>query len=62
VLDLIRSRCTELASGGRMIDTILTNTMLPAISREVLGRMAEGEPLSTIAVTVEDGEFAYQVS
>ena len=62
VLDLIRSRCTELASGGRMIDTILTNTMLPAISREVLGRMAEGEPLSGIAVTVEDGEFAYSVT
>ena len=62
VLDLIRSRCTELASGGRMIDTILTNTMLPAISREVLGRMAEGEALSGITVTVEDGEFAYQVT
>ena len=62
VLDLIRSRCTELASGGRMIDAILTNTMLPAISREVLGRMAEGVELSKIDVKVEDGEFAYQVS
>jgi type VI secretion system protein VasG len=32
VVDLIRSRCTELESGGRMIDSILTNTVLPTIS------------------------------
>src|SRR2546425_763470 len=34
VVDLIASRCTELESGGRMIDAILTNTMLPAVSHE----------------------------
>ena len=62
VLELIRSRCTELASGGRMIDSILTNTMLPAISREVLGRMADGVPLKSVNVKVEDGEFAYEVA
>ena len=32
VVKLIASRCTELESGGRMIDAILTNTVLPAIS------------------------------
>ena len=61
VLALIRARCTELESGGRMIDAILTNTMLPAVSREVLTRMAEGRPLARIAVDVADGEFAYTV-
>jgi type VI secretion system protein VasG len=35
---LIVSRCTEIESGGRMIDAILTNTVLPAISREFLTR------------------------
>ncbi|MGG7568183.1 type VI secretion system ATPase TssH [Rhodovulum sp. DZ06] len=61
VLDLIRTRCTELESGGRMIDAILTNTLLPTISREVLVRMAEGSPINKISVTVEDEEFAYEI-
>ena len=38
---LIVSRCTEVESGGRMIDAILTNTVLPAISREL--RLARGQ-------------------
>ncbi len=61
VLALIRDRCTELESGGRMIDAILTNTMLPAVSREVLTRMAEGRPLTRIAVDAAGGEFGYEV-
>ena len=35
VVKLVVSRCTESESGGRMIDAILTNTMLPDISRRV---------------------------
>ena len=61
VLDLIRTRCTELESGGRMIDAILTNTLLPTISREVLVRMAEGAPIEKIEVTVKDEEFDYDI-
>ena len=56
---LIVSRCTELESGGRMIDAILTNTVLPAISREFLTRMMEGKPVQRVHVSVADGEFAY---
>lgn len=59
VVDLIVSRCTELESGGRMIDTILTNTLLPKMSREFLTRMMEGQPIPSVRVTVEDGEFGY---
>jgi type VI secretion system protein VasG len=59
VIKLIASRCTELESGGRMIDAILTNTVLPAISREVLTRMMEGQPVERVDVRVSDGEFAY---
>lgn len=59
VIDLIQRRCTELASGGRMIDSILTNTLLPRISTEFLGRMMDGEPLQDINVGVADEEFVY---
>jgi len=59
VVDLIRSRCTELESGGRMIDAILTNTMLPYISREFLSRTMEGKTVEKLHVTAKDSEFAY---
>ncbi|CAB3770086.1 type VI secretion system ATPase TssH [Paraburkholderia solisilvae] len=59
VVRLIVSRCTVSESGGRMIDAILTNTMLPAISRELLARTMDGEPVSGIGVTVFDEDFAY---
>jgi type VI secretion system protein VasG len=56
---LIVSRCTELESGGRMIDSILTNTMLPRISEEFLKRMVEGKPVRQVQVSVKDGELGY---
>lgn len=59
VIKLIASRCTELESGGRMIDAILTNTVLPKISEEFLVRMVEGKPIERVHVTVQDGEFGY---
>jgi type VI secretion system protein VasG len=59
VLELIASRCTEFESGGRMIDAILTNSVLPAISREFLERMLRSQSVSRVHVSVEQGEFAY---
>jgi type VI secretion system protein VasG len=59
VIRLIASRCTELESGGRMIDAILTNTVLPKISEEFLTRMMEGKPIERVHVKVEAGEFGY---
>lgn len=59
VITLIAERCTELESGGRMIDAILTNTMLPSISTEFLTRMMEGQAIERVHVSVADGEFAY---
>jgi type VI secretion system protein VasG len=59
-LQAVANRCTEVESGARNVDNILTNTLLPEVSRKILGSMAEGEPLSVIHVSVgEDGEFAY---
>jgi len=59
VVALIRDRCTELESGGRMIDAILTNTMLPKISREFLTRTMDGNPAERIHVSSKDTEFVY---
>jgi type VI secretion system protein VasG len=61
VVQLIVSRCTELESGGRMIDAILTNTLLPRISLELLSRKLDGRSLASIRVSADNGEFAYQL-
>ena len=59
VVDLISSRCNEPESGGRMVDAILTNTMLPDISGALLGRMLSGEPVMCVHVGVDDAGFTY---
>ena len=59
VIDLIVSRCTEVASGGRMIDAILTNTMLPELSIALLERQMSGEDVAKITVAVENSLFVY---
>jgi len=61
VIKLVVSRCTESESGGRMIDAILTNTMLPDISREFLTRMMEGKAVERVHVTVSQGDFSYSI-
>jgi len=60
VIKLVVSRCTESESGGRMIDAILTNTMLPDVSREFLNRMMLGQPITGVRVGVSDGAFNYE--
>lgn len=62
VVQLIASRCTELESGGRMIDAILTHSMLPVISTEFLNRLLLGTPATQVQVRVENGELAYVFS
>jgi type VI secretion system protein VasG len=60
VVDLIVSRCTEVASGGRMIDAILTNTMLPELSIQLLNKQMAGEEIAAIKVDVKDSAFVYE--
>jgi type VI secretion system protein VasG len=56
----VAKRCTEVESGARNVDNILTNTMLPDISRYLLSRMAERQKPSAIHVSVgTGGAFAY---
>ncbi|HEY0686702.1 MAG TPA: type VI secretion system ATPase TssH [Steroidobacter sp.] len=59
VVKLIASRCTEPESGGRMIDAILTNTLLAQVSRELLERVSLGQPTSQIGITVDGVDFKY---
>jgi type VI secretion system protein VasG len=60
VVELIANRCTELESGARVVDAILTNTVLPAISQAFLNKLLSGEPMTAVSVTVKDSEFTYQ--
>jgi type VI secretion system protein VasG len=52
VVRLIASRCTEPESGGRMIDAILTNTLLPQMGRELLERLRDGARAQRVTVGV----------
>jgi type VI secretion system protein VasG len=60
VVKLVSSRCTEPESGGRMIDAILTNTLLPSISRTLLERLSTGVATSAIKVNVANNEFGIE--
>jgi type VI secretion system protein VasG len=56
----IAKRCTEVESGARNVDNILTNTLLPDLSQLLLASMAEGNRPTRIAVSVGgDGRFEY---
>ncbi|TCW75944.1 type VI secretion system ATPase TssH [Burkholderia sp. SRS-46] len=57
---LIVERCRTIESGGRMVDAILTHTVLPRISRAILQATLEGRTLASIDVSAADGEFVYR--
>ncbi len=59
VMDLVKARCTEIESGGRMIDAILTNTLLPELSRGVLNRSLGGEKMTKVTVGASKEGFTY---
>ena len=56
---LIVKRCDNPEAGGRIIDSILTNTVLPKISIEYLGRTSRGEALQSVTLGAADGDFTY---
>jgi type VI secretion system protein VasG len=60
LVDEVARRCTEVESGARNIDNILTNTLLPEISKMLLAEMAEGRKPARIHVKIgEAGAFEY---
>lgn len=58
-MQVIKDRCTEIESGGRMIDAILTNTLMPELSRRILTWRLEGKDLSRVTVTGGPDGFGY---
>jgi type VI secretion system protein VasG len=59
LLNEVAARCTEVESGARNVDNILSNTMLPDLSRQILSRLAEGAVAERVSVSVKDGELTY---
>ncbi len=59
VVDLVNTRCTEVESGARAVDAILTHTVLPQISGEILARMMQGKELERIHIGVQGEDFEY---
>lgn len=57
--DLIASRCTEVQSGARVVEGILNQTLLPELSRELLEKIADGELVTSVAVSVDADRFVY---
>jgi type VI secretion system protein VasG len=62
VIDTVAKRCTDVDSGARNVYNILTGSLLPEMSGEVLSRMASGEGIKKVRVSVGEGEnFAYDI-
>ncbi len=62
VIAHIVDECRDPDSGGRMIDNIITNSILPDLSRQVLNRMVAGEEMAGVEITFEDGALGYAFS
>ena len=63
LVDAVTARCTEVESGARNVDNILTNTMLPEVSRLILESLSGGDRPAAVRVSVgENGDFAYDVT
>jgi len=59
----IADRCTEVESGARNVDHILTRTLLPELSTEFLARMAAGESVNKVHISIgPGGAFRYDVA
>jgi type VI secretion system protein VasG len=59
VIDRIVARCNEADSGGRMVGAILSNTVLPTISRRLLQATLEGKPVTQLSIDTDGNEFTY---
>ena len=62
LIETIAARCTESSSGARNVENILSRTLLPELSAEVLARLAEGQAVGRVYVGLKgDGSFSYAV-
>jgi type VI secretion system protein VasG len=62
LIKAIASRCTEVDSGARNIDNILSQTLMPELAQRVLERMAQDKPIQSLNIELgSDGDFAYRL-
>ena len=62
VIDEIVSRCNEPDSGGRMIDNIIMNQMLPDLAGAFLRKSIEGVEPASVHIDIADGAFTYAIA
>jgi type VI secretion system protein VasG len=63
LVEAISKRCTEVDTGARNVDHILTRTLLPQLSAEFLSRLAEGAAIDRVEISVgSDDAFQYGIS
>ena len=62
LIDAVAARCTDVDSGARNVDHVLSNTLLPEMSTELLSRMARGEQIREVRVSVDAGGFVYTIT
>ena len=60
ILTLISNRCSEVESGGRMIDAILTNTVLPKISKDLLTYIIDNKTINSIHLSTSEDDIIYE--
>jgi type VI secretion system protein VasG len=53
VVDQIAARCTEVETGARNIDYIMSGTILPRMSQEILTRMSTGDMPSAVRLDMD---------
>nr|WP_276583613.1 type VI secretion system ATPase TssH [Pseudomonas sp. RIT-PI-S] len=59
----IAARCTEVDSGARAIDNILSGTLMPELAQRVLEQMALDKPIQRLTIELgSDGDFAYHLA
>ena len=58
-VQLIVDRCTEVESGGRMVDAILNSSVLPKVSARILESAMSGEVIKRLSLSVENSEFVF---
>lgn len=56
-VQLIRERCSEVESGARMIDAILTQNLLPRLAMEFLQASVDAKCIDRIDVSAADNDF-----
>ena len=62
MVEHIVSRCAEPDSGGRMIDNIITNTLLPDLARQILNKSMDNAEFKTVECDYKDGQYQYAIN